>query len=97
MDSKVKKTSAFGKVKKEKVRDGFEERVVQVLFGFEKLGFVLEFSRVLFEFEEEDLGCVFDFFVHCHHHKVAATTTKSATATTTKVAATATRNWGVWD
>ncbi|XP_022715855.1 30S ribosomal protein S5, chloroplastic [Durio zibethinus] len=30
MDSKVKKTSAFGKVKKEKVRDGFEERVVQV-------------------------------------------------------------------
>ncbi|MBA0745595.1 hypothetical protein Gogos_008166 [Gossypium gossypioides] len=30
MDSKVKKTSAFGKVTKEKVRDGFEERVVQV-------------------------------------------------------------------
>ncbi|KAD7117902.1 hypothetical protein R6Q59_005073 [Mikania micrantha] len=30
MDSKVKKTSAFGKVKKDKVRDGFEERVVQV-------------------------------------------------------------------
>lgn len=30
MDSKVKKSSAFGKVKKEKVRDGFEERVVQV-------------------------------------------------------------------
>ncbi|XP_022724628.1 30S ribosomal protein S5, chloroplastic-like [Durio zibethinus] len=29
MDSKVKKTSGFGKVKKEKVRDGFEERVVQ--------------------------------------------------------------------
>ncbi|KAK6932584.1 Ribosomal protein S5, N-terminal, partial [Dillenia turbinata] len=30
MDSKVKKTSGFGYVKKEKVRDGFEERVVQV-------------------------------------------------------------------
>lgn len=30
MDAKVKKTSAFGKVKKDKVRDGFEERVVQV-------------------------------------------------------------------
>ncbi|KAJ4703504.1 putative 30S ribosomal protein S5 [Melia azedarach] len=30
MDSKVKKTSAFGKTKKEKVKDGFEERVVQV-------------------------------------------------------------------
>lgn len=30
MDSKVKKTSGFGKVKKEKVRDGFEENVVQV-------------------------------------------------------------------
>ncbi|XWS19617.1 hypothetical protein CRYUN_Cryun31cG0031000 [Craigia yunnanensis] len=30
MDSKVKKTSSFGKIKKEKVRDGFEERVVQV-------------------------------------------------------------------
>lgn len=30
MDSKVKKTSSFGKVKKDKVRDGFEERVVQV-------------------------------------------------------------------
>ncbi|KAH7546024.1 small ribosomal subunit protein uS5c [Ziziphus jujuba] len=31
MDSKVKKTGGFGsKVKKEKVRDGFEERVVQV-------------------------------------------------------------------
>ncbi|KAA3489124.1 B3 domain-containing transcription factor LEC2-like [Gossypium australe] len=30
MDSKLKKTSAFGKVTKEKVRDGFEERVVQV-------------------------------------------------------------------
>ena len=30
MDSKVKKTSAFGKVKKDKIRDGFEERVVQV-------------------------------------------------------------------
>ncbi|KAE8699131.1 30S ribosomal protein S5 [Hibiscus syriacus] len=30
MDSKVKKTSAFGKVKKDKVKDGFEERVVQV-------------------------------------------------------------------
>ncbi|KAK8546779.1 hypothetical protein V6N13_093822 [Hibiscus sabdariffa] len=30
MDSKVKRTSAFGKVKKEKVKDGFEERVVQV-------------------------------------------------------------------
>ncbi|KAE8686688.1 30S ribosomal protein S5 [Hibiscus syriacus] len=30
MDSKVKRTSAFGKVKKEKTKDGFEERVVQV-------------------------------------------------------------------
>ncbi|XP_076906806.1 small ribosomal subunit protein uS5c-like [Bidens hawaiensis] len=30
MDSKVKKTSSFGKVKKDKIRDGFEERVVQV-------------------------------------------------------------------
>ncbi|XAR66481.1 hypothetical protein NMG60_11012740 [Bertholletia excelsa] len=30
MDSKVKKTTGFGKAKKEKVRDGFEERVVQV-------------------------------------------------------------------
>ncbi|KAE8715176.1 30S ribosomal protein S5 [Hibiscus syriacus] len=30
MDSKVKRTSAFGKVKKEKARDGFDERVVQV-------------------------------------------------------------------
>ncbi|XVF40469.1 hypothetical protein PTKIN_Ptkin01aG0116000 [Pterospermum kingtungense] len=30
IDSKVKKSSAFGKVKKDKVRDGFEERVVQV-------------------------------------------------------------------
>ncbi|KAJ4957426.1 hypothetical protein NE237_024537 [Protea cynaroides] len=30
MDSKVKKTSAFGKTKKEKIRDGLEERVVQV-------------------------------------------------------------------
>ncbi|XVF25781.1 hypothetical protein REPUB_Repub13aG0243100 [Reevesia pubescens] len=30
MDSKVKKTSSFGKVKKDKVRDGFDERVVQV-------------------------------------------------------------------
>ncbi|KAK6932583.1 Ribosomal protein S5, N-terminal [Dillenia turbinata] len=30
MDSKVKKTGGFGYVKKEKVRDGFEERVVQV-------------------------------------------------------------------
>ncbi|KAK3004525.1 hypothetical protein RJ639_018969 [Escallonia herrerae] len=30
MDSKVKKTTAFGKIKKEKVRDGFDERVVQV-------------------------------------------------------------------
>ncbi|KAH9797034.1 30S ribosomal protein S5 [Citrus sinensis] len=30
MDSKAKKTSAFGKTKKEKVKDGFEERVVQV-------------------------------------------------------------------
>lgn len=30
MDSKVKKTSSFGKIKKDKVRDGFEERVVQV-------------------------------------------------------------------
>ncbi|XP_071714642.1 small ribosomal subunit protein uS5c [Rutidosis leptorrhynchoides] len=30
MDSKAKKTGAFGKVKKEKIRDGFEERVVQV-------------------------------------------------------------------
>ena len=31
MDSKVKKSTGFGsKVKKEKVRDGFEERVVQV-------------------------------------------------------------------
>lgn len=32
MDSKVKKTSSFGKVKKDKIRDGFEERVVQVTF-----------------------------------------------------------------
>lgn len=30
MDSKVKKTTSFGKVKKDKIRDGFEERVVQV-------------------------------------------------------------------
>ncbi|GLU22991.1 hypothetical protein SLE2022_390260 [Rubroshorea leprosula] len=30
MDSKVKKTSAFGKIEKENVRDGFEERMVQV-------------------------------------------------------------------
>lgn len=30
MDSKVKKTTGFGKVKREKVKDGFEERVVQV-------------------------------------------------------------------
>ncbi|KAE8724244.1 30S ribosomal protein S5 [Hibiscus syriacus] len=30
MDSKVKRMSAFGKVKKEKTKDGFEERVVQV-------------------------------------------------------------------
>ncbi|KAB2601230.1 30S ribosomal protein S5 [Pyrus ussuriensis x Pyrus communis] len=30
MDSKVKKLGAFGKLKKEKIRDGFEERVVQV-------------------------------------------------------------------
>ncbi|XVF27619.1 hypothetical protein REPUB_Repub14bG0123800 [Reevesia pubescens] len=30
MDSKVKKTSSFGKVKQDKVRDGFDERVVQV-------------------------------------------------------------------
>lgn len=30
MDSKVKKTGALGKVKKEKVRDGFDERVIQV-------------------------------------------------------------------
>ncbi|OMO76389.1 Ribosomal protein S5 [Corchorus capsularis] len=30
MDSKVKKTGALGKVKKDKARDGFEERVVQV-------------------------------------------------------------------
>lgn len=31
MDSKMKKSTGFGsKVKKEKVRDGFEERVVQV-------------------------------------------------------------------
>lgn len=30
MDSNVKKTGAFGKLKKEKIRDGFEERVVQV-------------------------------------------------------------------
>lgn len=30
MDSRVKKTGALGKVKKEKVRDGFDERVIQV-------------------------------------------------------------------
>ncbi|KAK3433085.1 hypothetical protein EUGRSUZ_D00609 [Eucalyptus grandis] len=30
MDSKVKKTTGFGKVKREKVKDGFEERVIQV-------------------------------------------------------------------
>ncbi|PRQ28967.1 putative ribosomal protein S5 [Rosa chinensis] len=30
MDAKVKKLGAFGKLKKEKIRDGFEERVVQV-------------------------------------------------------------------
>ncbi|XP_047324674.1 30S ribosomal protein S5, chloroplastic [Impatiens glandulifera] len=30
MDSKIKKMNAFGKIKKEKVRDGFDERVVQV-------------------------------------------------------------------
>ncbi|KAL6201435.1 hypothetical protein ACLB2K_025149 [Fragaria x ananassa] len=30
MDSKVRKVGAFGKVKKEKIRDGFEERVVEV-------------------------------------------------------------------
>ncbi|XP_030467815.1 30S ribosomal protein S5, chloroplastic [Syzygium oleosum] len=30
MDSKVKKTTGFGKVKREKVKDGFDERVVQV-------------------------------------------------------------------
>ncbi|KAM5588197.1 30S ribosomal protein S5, chloroplastic [Rosa sericea] len=30
MDSKVRKLGAFGKVKKEKIRDGFEERVVEV-------------------------------------------------------------------
>lgn len=30
MDSKMKKVSGFGKRKKEKVRDGFDERVVQV-------------------------------------------------------------------
>ncbi|KAH7568897.1 hypothetical protein JRO89_XS06G0069400 [Xanthoceras sorbifolium] len=30
MDSKIKKTSGLGKSKKEKIRDGFEERVVQV-------------------------------------------------------------------
>jgi small subunit ribosomal protein S5 len=33
MDSKVKKSSGFGfKAKKEKVKDGFEENVIQVLF-----------------------------------------------------------------
>ncbi|OIT28009.1 PREDICTED: 30S ribosomal protein S5, chloroplastic [Nicotiana attenuata] len=30
MDSKVKKTTSFGKTKKEKAKDGFDERVVQV-------------------------------------------------------------------
>lgn len=30
MDSKVKKTTGFGKAKKEKIRDGFDENVVQV-------------------------------------------------------------------
>ncbi|CAL1372802.1 unnamed protein product [Linum trigynum] len=30
MDSKAKKMTAFGKVKKDKIRDGFEERVIQV-------------------------------------------------------------------
>ncbi|KAM3285091.1 30S ribosomal protein S5, chloroplastic [Capsicum chacoense] len=30
MDAKVKKTSGFGKAKKEKAKDGFDERVVQV-------------------------------------------------------------------
>ncbi|KAL8108005.1 small ribosomal subunit protein uS5c [Apium graveolens] len=30
MDSKVKKSGALGKIKKEKVRDGFDERVIQV-------------------------------------------------------------------
>ncbi|KAK3207138.1 hypothetical protein Dsin_021184 [Dipteronia sinensis] len=30
MDSKVKKTGALGKTKKEKIKDGFDERVVQV-------------------------------------------------------------------
>lgn len=30
MDSRVKKTTGFGKVKREKVKDGFDERVVQV-------------------------------------------------------------------
>lgn len=30
MDSKVKKTTGFGKTKKEKAKDGFDERVVQV-------------------------------------------------------------------
>ncbi|PQM38532.1 30S ribosomal protein S5 chloroplastic [Prunus yedoensis var. nudiflora] len=33
MDSNVKKTGAFGKLKKEKIRDGFEERVVQGQVG----------------------------------------------------------------
>ncbi|KAM0052133.1 hypothetical protein Hdeb2414_s0007g00244701 [Helianthus debilis subsp. tardiflorus] len=59
IDSKVKKTSAFGKVKKDEVRDGFEERVVQGLNCI----LVLELSRVLFEFEKlEGLGCVLTFF-----------------------------------
>lgn len=30
MDSKIKKSTGFGKAKKEKVKDGFDERVVQV-------------------------------------------------------------------
>ncbi|KAL6197175.1 hypothetical protein ACLB2K_032787 [Fragaria x ananassa] len=39
MDSKVRKVGAFGKVKKEKIRDGFEERVVEakeVIDGVQK-------------------------------------------------------------
>lgn len=30
MDSKAKKMTGFGKIKKEKVKDGFDERVIQV-------------------------------------------------------------------
>lgn len=30
MDKKLKKTSGFGKIKREKIKDGFEERVVEV-------------------------------------------------------------------